>query len=170
MYLYEDLDHQVKRSYRLPEGRNKLNIRSASWMKWGSILNLWENNFELRYLTKAVFQYESQVKKSFRDTRVPCYPFWMIIWASACSNRESESEAAQSCQTLCDPVDCSPPGSSIHGILQARILVWVAISFSRGSSPPRDWTQVSHIAGRWFNLWATREAQRSIRWFKKNEN
>ena len=51
-----------------------------------------------------------------------------------------------------DPVDCSPPGSSIHGILQARILEWVAISFSRGSSQPRDWTQVSHIAGECFNL------------------
>ena len=48
--------------------------------------------------------------------------------------RESESEVAQSCSTLCDPVDCSPPDSSIHGILQARILEWVAISFSRGSS------------------------------------
>ena len=51
---------------------------------------------------------------------------------------ESESEVAQSCLTLCDPMDCSPPGSSVHGILQARILEWVAISFSRGSSQPRD--------------------------------
>ena len=56
------------------------------------------------------------------------------------------------------PVDCSPPSSSAHGILQARILEWVAISFSRGSSRPRDRTQVSHIAGRHFNLCATREA------------
>ena len=54
-------------------------------------------------------------------------------------------------------MDCSPPGSSIHGILQARILEWVAISFSRGSSRPRDRTQVPHIAGRYCNLWATRE-------------
>ena len=46
-----------------------------------------------------------------------------------------KSEVAQSCPTLCNPVDCSPPGSSIHGILQARILEWVAISFSRGSNP-----------------------------------
>ena len=60
--------------------------------------------------------------------------------------------------TLCDPVDCSLPGSSIHGILQARILERVAISFSRGSSWPRDWTWVSGIAGRRFTLWATREA------------
>ena len=67
-------------------------------------------------------------------------------------------EVAQSCPTLCDPMDCSPPGSSVHGILQARILEWVAISFSRGSSQPRDQTQVSCIAGRRFNFWATREA------------
>ena len=46
---------------------------------------------------------------------------------------------------LCNPVDCSPPGSSIHGVLQARILEWVAVSFSRGSSQPRDLTQVSHV-------------------------
>ena len=64
---------------------------------------------------------------------------------------------AQSCPTLCDPVDCSLPGFSIHGILQARILEWVTISFSRGSSRPRDQTWVSCIAGRGFNLWATRE-------------
>ena len=49
---------------------------------------------------------------------------------------KKESEVSQLCQTLCNPVDCSPPGSSIHGILQARILEWVAISFSRGSSNP----------------------------------
>ena len=67
-------------------------------------------------------------------------------------------KVAQSCPTLCDPMDCSPPGSSIHGILQARILEWVAGPFSRGSSQPRDWTQVSHIAGRFFTIWATREA------------
>ena len=70
---------------------------------------------------------------------------------------ESESEVTQSCPTLCDPVDCSLPGSSVHGILQERILEWVASSFSSGSSWPRDRTQVSRIAGRCFNLWATRE-------------
>ena len=55
-------------------------------------------------------------------------------------------------------MDCSLPGFSVHGILQARILEWVTISFSRGSSRPRDRTRVSHIGGRRFNLWATREA------------
>ena len=73
--------------------------------------------------------------------------------------KEGEGEGAQSCPTLSHPVDCSLPGSSIQGILQARILEWVAISFSRGSSRPRDRTQVSRIGGRRFNLWATREAQ-----------
>ena len=66
-----------------------------------------------------------------------------------------QSEVAQSCPTLCNPVDCNLPGSSIHGILQARILERVAISFSRGSSR----TRVSHIAGRRFTLWATKEVQ-----------
>ena len=62
---------------------------------------------------------------------------------------------AQLCPTVSDPVDCSPPGSSVHGILQARILEWVAIPFSRGSSWPRDWTQVSCIAGTCFSIWVT---------------
>ena len=58
---------------------------------------------------------------------------------------ESESEVAQSCLTLCDPMDCSLPGSSVHGIFQAIVLEWTVISFSRGSSQPRDRTQVSRI-------------------------
>ena len=71
---------------------------------------------------------------------------------------ESENEVAQFCLTIYNPMDCSLPGSSIHGIFQASILEWVAISFFRGSSRMRDWTQISHIAGRCFTIWATREA------------
>ena len=63
----------------------------------------------------------------------------------------------QSCLTLCDPKDYSPPGSSVHGIFQARIPEWVAISFSRASSWPRDQTWVSCIADKLFTIWATRE-------------
>ena len=70
---------------------------------------------------------------------------------------ESEGEVAQSCLTLCGPMDCSQPGFSISGILQARMLEWVAISFSKRSSWPRDWTQVSCIVGRRFTIWATRQ-------------
>ena len=66
---------------------------------------------------------------------------------------------AQLCLILCDAMDCSLPGSSVHGILQARILEWVVFPFSRGSSKPRDPTQVSHIAGGFFTIRATREAQ-----------
>ena len=62
--------------------------------------------------------------------------------------KESESEVAQSCLTLCDPMDCSLPGFSIHVIFQARVLECVAIAFSRGSSPPRGQDQVSLIVGR----------------------
>ena len=71
-------------------------------------------------------------------------------------------KVTQSCPTLCDLMDYSPPGSSVHGILQARILEWVAISFSRGSSWPRNQTRVSCIAGRFFTDWAMREAQKAI--------
>ena len=62
----------------------------------------------------------------------------------------SEVKLLSCVTTLCNPMDCSLPGSSIHGIFQARVLEWVAISFSRGSSRPRDRTQVSHIEGRHF--------------------
>ena len=64
------------------------------------------------------------------------------------------SEVAQLCPTLCDPMDCSLPGSSVHGIFQAIVLEWIAISFSRGSSQPRDRTRVSRIVDRRFTVWA----------------
>ena len=63
-----------------------------------------------------------------------------------CSSMKVKVLVAQLCTTLCEPVDCSLPGSSDHGILQARILKYVAIPFFKGSSPPRDQTQVSCIA------------------------
>ena len=72
-----------------------------------------------------------------------------------------EMKVCESCLTLCDPMDCSPPGSSIHGLLQERILEWVAISFSRGSSWRRDQTHFYCIVGRLFTIWTTREDCRS---------
>ena len=67
-------------------------------------------------------------------------------WATVCTHAVTSV-----CLTVCDPVDYSPPGSSVHGILQARILEWVAISYSKGSSRPRDLTCISHVSciGRW---------------------
>ena len=73
---------------------------------------------------------------------------WVSEWVS---------EVAQLCPSLCDPIDCSLPGSSVHGIFQAIVLEWIAISFSRGSSQPRNRTQVSLIVDRHFTVWATRE-------------
>ena len=64
------------------------------------------------------------------------------FWSQNCKSSPSVCVlVAQSCPTFCNPLDCSPPGSSVHGIHQARILEWIAIPFSRGSSRPRDWTQ-----------------------------
>ena len=77
--------------------------------------------------------------------------------ASGARARERESAGPQSCPALCHPTDCSPPGSSAHGILQARVLERVAIAFSRGSSRPRNQTWVSCIVGRFFTSLATRE-------------
>ena len=79
-----------------------------------------------------------------------------------------ESEIAQSCPTLCDPMDCSLPVSSVYGIFQARILEWVAISFSRGSSRPKDRTWVYRIAGRRFNHQGSRTGHQQGPYFSPN--
>ena len=76
----------------------------------------------------------------------PFLPKTSGFWKDPCCGL-----AAKSCLTLCDPMDCNPPGSSVHGISQAKILEWVAISFCRGSSQPRDQTQIPCVwgIGRW---------------------
>ena len=74
----------------------------------------------------------------------------------------SLASVAQLCLTLCDPMDCSLPGSSVHGIFQARILEWVAISYSRWSSQPRDRTRVSCTACRLFTFWTTKVKWKSL--------
>ena len=78
-----------------------------------------------------------------------------------CFSEKKESKVSQLCPTLCNPMDCSSSGaqgSSVHGIFKARVPERVAISFSRGSFWFRDQTRVSHIVGRRFNSWATRES------------
>ena len=83
-------------------------------------------------------------------------PLHKIVW------KRVKVLVTQSCWTLRDPMDCSPPGSSVHRILQARIVEWVATSSFRGSSWPRYWTQVSCIADRFFTVWTTREAHKMV--------
>ena len=85
-------------------------------------------------------------------SRIPCTLHWVLL----------KPLVAQSCPALCNPMDCSLPHSSVHGILQARILEWVAIHFSKGSSWPRDRTQVSHTAVSFFTVWAIRGARSSL--------
>ena len=80
--------------------------------------------------------------------------FYIVCFSNDDNINNNKVKVAQSCPTLCGPMDYT-----VHGILQARILEWVAFPFPRGSSQPRDQTQVSHIAGGFFTSWATREAQ-----------
>ena len=81
------------------------------------------------------------------DSSLMYFSWWIFFMKS------SEVKVIQSCTILCDPMDYT-----VHGILQARILKWVAFPFSRGPSQPRDWIKLSGIAGRFFTNWATREA------------
>ena len=83
---------------------------------------------------------------------------WESLEALLMEKKWTWKLVSPSCLTLCNPMDCSFPSFSVHEILQARVLEWVAISFSRGSSLPRDWTLVSCITSRFFTNWATREA------------
>ena len=72
-------------------------------------------------------------------------------------------KVARSCLILCYPLNSRVPGSSVHGILQARIVEWLAVPFSRGSSKSRDGTQISHITGGFFPIWTTKEASNNLR-------
>ena len=78
---------------------------------------------------------------------------WVCVCVCVCIMK-----VFQSCSALCDPMDHSMPGSSVHKIFQARILNWVASPFCRESTWPRDQTQVSCIAGKFFTIWASRDA------------
>ena len=122
-----------------------------SWMTdWllGQCFQKWLIWSEL-WLSWIFFWHKSFTTRRIRILELCSLLLHSIYWKSA-----------QSCLTLCNPIDCNlPVGFSIHGIFQVRILEWVAIPFSRGSSQPGDQTQVSLIAGRFFTLWATREAQ-----------
>ena len=120
------------------------------------ILGLWHKTMPWDHFSCSLLQSWNQ---PFSPGAMLFVTFYQIFILTQSLPSESESEVAQSCPTLCDPMDWSPLGSSIHGILLARILEWIAISFSRGSSWPRDRTQVSRIAGRHFNLWATSQYQ-----------
>ena len=88
---------------------------------------------------------------------------WILLHYTTLSIRSHACVWAQLLQlfpAVCNLMDCSQPGSAVHGILQARILEWITVSFSRGSSPLREWTCISCIAGRFFTHWATWDAHK----------
>ena len=95
----------------------------------------------------------SQIHSAFISALFSFSSLRVLAWKW---NVKLKVSVAQPCPTLCNRMDCRLPGSSVHGILQQRILEWVTIPFSRGSSQTRDKTQVFCIAGRFFIIWATR--------------
>ena len=105
---------------------------------------------EMENLNRFPSQPSPLVPSSFPDVLVSLSQTVHLLWAvNSCLTDNTQvcyfaqmCVCAQLCPTLCDPMDCSPPGASVHGILQARILEWVAISFSREPSQPRDQTCV----------------------------
>ena len=126
-------------------------ITEMYYLLW-QIINIFENIFE--NLLKCSSTYWVKISLyllKFHPLALTLYWLSMNI-----KSVKSESEVAQLCLTLCDPMDCSLPGFTVHGIFQARILEWVATAFSKRSSWPRDGNQVSHIAGKCFTLWATK--------------
>ena len=150
---------------------------SISWMFWwqwvrlDNIIAFFFRLFFYHCLTAtwsevAVLQQENGIAQLWvtgllvKTLRSPCncqVSFWISEAAFSHCLMCMHAKSLQLYPTLCDPIDCSPPGSSVHRILQARILEWAAMPSSRGSSQPRDGIYVSHIAGRFFTIWATRE-------------
>ena len=154
------------------EGRSCSQLRWKDWFWWKDQEFGFEFKFEMTFICLSKGDLYSG---DYNESMLPLVALsnllnidhWKKItiwWPAPQASHDSHQKQAkvnvevlvdQSCLTLCHPMDSSPPGSSAHGILQARILQWVAISFSRGSSQPRDWTWFSCIASRFFMVWAT---------------
>ena len=153
---------------------------------WQLPLSLWQGlclrgsgwQLAAKVLVTAAWPSEAKEKTALSPGPVPCGPAVTMadrpslnhLWAySSLFLKDKACVCAWSCPTLCDPVDCSPPGPSVHGTCQARILEWIAMPSSKGSSLPRDRTQVSRIepetlmspasAGGFFTTSATWEAR-----------
>ena len=133
-------EHTAHSKHSLPTTQEKtLHMNFTSW----SILK-----------SDWLYSLQSKMEKLWTVSKNKTWSWlWLRSWTAAAA------KSLQSCLTPCDPIDCGPPGSPVPGILQARIPDWVAMLSSRGSFQPRDRTQVSRIAGRFFTSWATREAQ-----------
>ena len=124
-------------------------LDTTEWMNW--------NELNMNLLLNASSDIVSKQWPFSLQHKSERKSFYQYIIKQIFKNSCSIVRMAQSCLTLCDPMDYSLPGSSVHGILQARTLEWFAMPFSRRSSQPRDWAWVSCTAGRLFTIGATRE-------------
>ena len=154
-------------------------VNSGSWWwteAWrAAVLGVAKSQTQLRDWTTKQFQTNRRQNLLFyhgqeRWQQESCHSLKTVRWNFSCypvfsrilpfrnmvKTALSESEVTQPCLAVGDPMDCSPPGSSVHGLLQARILKWAAMPFSRRSWP-RDRTWVSCIAGKFFTIWGTRK-------------
>ena len=141
-----------------------------SWVPWPTVLSpcswvmrarMWYTQNEAKsngYGSNMWLEFSGKYEKFWVNPYSTTYLDGKDHSPISCIDQCVKVLVAQSCLTLCDPMDYSSLGSSVPGILQARILEWVAIPFSRGSSWPRDRTQVSRTAGGFFTIWATRQA------------
>ena len=152
------LSHQGSPGWLVRSGEEGPQRRDGCTLHVGGMWIVW--------LRRQILKGDCSVSHSTCFSRDSALSFWEVdyyvllkVCGSLWLSWSVKVLVTQSCLTLCDPMDSSPPGSSVHRILQARIQKWVAIPFSRGSSQPRDWTWVYSIAGRYFTIWATREAQ-----------
>ena len=128
--------------------------RRMSLCIWDAYYIVWDSRALYRKIILRWFGYN----KSLLYLQI-FYKFDILSKIMCFEDSAQFSPVAQLCLTLCDPMGCSLLGSSVHGIFQAIVLEWIAISFSRGSSWPRDRTWVSRIVDRRLTFWATREVQ-----------
>ena len=126
-------------------------LSQGSRVLWTEFLSPWNGGI-LPRPEKAQRRWR-QEERSLEWRQISCWSISLEICCCYCL-------VAQSCPTYCDPMDCSPPSSSVHGLSQARLLEWVAISFSRGSFQPRAGTRVSCIDRQILYPLATWEAQK----------
>ena len=149
-----------------PPGSPIPRIFQARVLEWGAISfsNAWKWKVKVKSLSRvrllatpwtAAYQAPPSMgfSKQKYTARVQMLTLTFMSWCDV------KVKVSQSCLTLCDPKDCSLPGFSVHGILQARTMEWVTVPFARASCLPRDQTQVSRIAGGFFTVWVTTEAQ-----------
>ena len=156
---------RTRLSYWTQQGkRRKSTWMSISEYKDVTIMESWEDLGVIWWnsgiFLQNIYDLDMKVSCGVKSTYCSCYCRIISPQSTHCYNYNwnllihMKGKVVQSCPTVCDPMDYT-----VHGILRDRIPEWVAFPFSRGSSQPRDQTQVSHIAGGFFTSWATREAQ-----------